>query len=432
MINNINSVKAQNLCAQCGICSAICPKHCISMVQEQFDYLPRISGDCIDCGLCKKVCPVNSLGEYDEKKSVIQNILGGFKEVLAVKTRDRSILLNSTSGGFVTTFVQALLRKGKYDCAFLVCDYNYDRQLCTQLIDKTSVFINTAKSRYLPVSHENAMDFIAQNPTKKVILVAVGCALQGILNFIKLKSLSRDNYLLLGLFCDKSMNYGVFKYFEEHPIGQNRKIAKLFFRDKRSGGWPGHVRIEYDNGEVVQLPNTSRMEVKDYFRLERCLYCLDKLNKNADISVGDNYIDIRKDKEGMNSIIIRSSLGQKLFSEFEELFEFQRDDVRKLVASQYLLNKKDNLSFWNIKNNNFSAVSNLQISSYNEALRKMQIARHEPLYDGIQRDIIQQKLNSEKLIKKIKFCGITVFKKKVKKNKQTYFILGVPIYVKKR
>lgn len=47
-------------CCGCWACYNACPKHCITMVEdnEGFRY-PKVNLDeCIDCGVCEKVCPL--------------------------------------------------------------------------------------------------------------------------------------------------------------------------------------------------------------------------------------------------------------------------------------------------------------------------------------------------------------------------------------
>lgn len=46
-------------CCGCAACVQKCPKHCISLYEDEEGFLyPRIdTNNCIDCGLCEKVCP---------------------------------------------------------------------------------------------------------------------------------------------------------------------------------------------------------------------------------------------------------------------------------------------------------------------------------------------------------------------------------------
>ena len=44
-------------CCGCAACVQKCPKHCISLYEDEEGFLyPRIdTNNCIDCGLCEKV-----------------------------------------------------------------------------------------------------------------------------------------------------------------------------------------------------------------------------------------------------------------------------------------------------------------------------------------------------------------------------------------
>ena len=54
---------ASGSCTGCHACVNICPKHCISMKEDEFGFLyPFIDEKlCINCHLCEKTCPVNVL-----------------------------------------------------------------------------------------------------------------------------------------------------------------------------------------------------------------------------------------------------------------------------------------------------------------------------------------------------------------------------------
>ena len=47
-------------CCGCTACASVCPKQCITMVQDNEGFLyPLIDKDkCVDCHLCEKKCPV--------------------------------------------------------------------------------------------------------------------------------------------------------------------------------------------------------------------------------------------------------------------------------------------------------------------------------------------------------------------------------------
>ena len=109
------------------------------------------------------------------------------------------------------------MRSGEYDAAFMLDTYDYHRQLYTSPIFKDT-FINWdnssfQKSRYLPVSHEKAVCYIKEDEDKKAIFIGTSCAIRGLQNVISSLNRSVNNYLFIGLFCDRVFNYNIVNYY---------------------------------------------------------------------------------------------------------------------------------------------------------------------------------------------------------------------------
>ena len=84
-------VKDKYKCCGCSACFNICPKKCISMVEDSEGFLyPSINiENCIECGLCEKVCPLLKT-KLDEKPLIAS---------YAVQNNNKIELRLSTSGG---------------------------------------------------------------------------------------------------------------------------------------------------------------------------------------------------------------------------------------------------------------------------------------------------------------------------------------------
>ena len=339
----ISSVVENNLCVSCGICADVCPKKCIASNFEAGSYLPTIDeNSCVNCGRCYRVCPGKS-ANYT-KTSAKDIFFGTAIKCLAAQTKDKDILARATSGGAVTTLVKNLLRDKIYDAAFLVDTYNHDAETFSNLYTAESDFANTPKSRYLTINQSRAVAYMLENPDAKLILVGSSCFVQGILNVIAQFKLNRDNYFLAGLFCDKTMHYNVWTYFKNF-VGAD----KLFFRTKEQSGWPGNVGLEAQ-GKKIFLPRETRMQMKDFFCVERCRYCLDKLNQFADISFGDNYtktpLPAQIDKAaGTSCLIIRTERGAKIFDKYRDDFLTKELPAQEVYKSQNIEARKTNYIF---------------------------------------------------------------------------------------
>lgn len=345
---NISSVVKNKLCVSCGLCAGVCPKKCIASAFKSGSYLPTVDENtCVNCGHCHKVCPGKS-DDYVTGYTGENIFFGRARTCLAAQVKDKTLLSQSTSGGIVTALTKNLLRDGLFDAAFLVDTYNHGEETFTRLYEPESDFADVPKSRYVTVNHSRAVRHMLEKPDAKLILVGTSCFIRGILNVIARFKLNRDNYFLAGLFCDKTMTYNVWRYFRQFVAAD-----KLYFRTKEPDGWPGDVGLE-QQGRKFFLHRRLRMQVKDFFCVERCLYCLDKLNRFADISFGDNYSDAplpaqMNRREGTSTLIVRTERGARVFDRYRDEFFTRELSPEEIFKSQHLDARIKNFVFGEYK-----------------------------------------------------------------------------------
>ena len=318
-------------CVSCGICAAVCPAECIRFERIDGYYLPRVTEEaCVNCRRCDRVC-YGGVTEGDIPFKIPQR-------ALTARAKDEQILLGATSGGAVTALVGQLLKDGVYDNAYLVEGFGDKQQLFTREFLPGEDLSGTQKSRYVPVSQQYAVSGILANPDKRSIYVGSACAVYGLLEALKLSGMDRDRVLIIGLFCDRSQMYSLYDYFREHfrrKEPRRGNMTELYFRDKRAGGWPGNMRAVFEDGSSIDISAKERMIVKDFFRPRRCVTCTDKLNRLADISVGDNYTGKNSDKRGSNSVLIYTDRGAAAWERCEDQFETFESTVEEICRSQH-------------------------------------------------------------------------------------------------
>ena len=78
------------------------------------------------------------------------------------------------------------------------------------------------------------------------------------------------------------------------------------------------------------------MNLKKYFNLNRCLFCFDKLNRLADISFGDCYIESKSDLKGKSTVIIRTKKGKEIFDNYSHLLTLEKENFETIWKSQKL------------------------------------------------------------------------------------------------
>ena len=348
---NISFITDCKLCCGCGACSGVCPQGCISMKKKNGMYLPKIDrGKCVDCGICLRVCPGRT-HVYPEGEG-IEVIKGEILASYNAWSRDPSVRHVSASGGVISTIVKVLTEQEEYDTAFLLDTYDYHEQLKTKPYHKDSLKdmerTDFPKSRYFPVSHENAIRHIKEHQDEKIILIGSSCALRGIRNVVKHFSLKEENCLYLGLFCDRVFNYNILDYYQEH-ISPDHIITSFHFKNKESGGWPGNMKFFFEDGSFEYRDKSERTKLKDYFMPERCLYCIDKLNVSADISLGDNYTGQNSSELGSNSVLIRTEKGRDIWNKVSSFLDAEKVDVNEILKAQYTEGRFNNYFYGKLK-----------------------------------------------------------------------------------
>lgn len=370
--NTVLEIRNNNLCCSCGICKNVCPVGAIKYVREEGTFVPDLSDKCVSCGKCLSVCP--SVCHNYSGDNFFDAIVGEYFDAYNVWSKDEKIRHFSASSGFVTTMVKELLNKREYEYVFTLDTYDYSTQLKTNKYDINSYNLDDisaqkfTKSRYLPVSHENLVEYIIKNKESKVIIIGTPCALRGIDKVIKKFGLNRENYLFIGLFCEMVMNYNVYDYFSNSNFSDDKTLSSLHFKNKDSGGWPGNMKLFFSDGSFKYIDKDNRVNAKHFFELERCLYCIDKLNVVSDISVGDNYTSQNSTSLGSNSVIIRTKRGEKAFKNIIDKIGCQKVDIKEILSSQYLSAKEINYNYSLLKkktigNNQLEINSNFSLNS---------------------------------------------------------------------
>lgn len=353
---NVSRIVSAGLCCSCGLCESVCPIGGISFEMRSGSWVPSVN-QCCNCGRCLGVCPGGSV-HWDQGDTAYDQLKGPALNTYSAWSTNEAVFCGSTSGGVATQLIRCLLAAGAYDVAFLVGEAAPGRILYAEPFGSEDDLSVTQKSKYLQVSHARTLRWMADHPLKRVIIVAVPCAVRGIESAISLLGLKRENYLLIGLFCDKTMQYEVLNYLVS--LSGGRPVEAVDFRNKEISGWPGDVGIRLTDGTYLSLPKERRMEVKEYFCPERCLYCLDKLNVCADISLGDDYTDSPGNREGANSVIIRTEAGARAWAIAKDELVFVISSLEDVALSQRVDNRFTNYAYARMKE------TELGISEINE------------------------------------------------------------------
>lgn len=250
-------IKNKKDCCGCESCVLCCPKHCISMYEDNEGFLyPVVDKEtCIDCGLCEKVCPVIHQDTPREPLS----------SYIAINPNEE-IRLKSSSGGIFTLLAEAIIRYGGvvFGARF---DENWDViHAWTDTIEGLAPFRGSkyVQSR-IGDTYREAKEFLNQG--RKVLFSGTPCQVAGLKKYLRK---DYTNLLTVDFICHGVPSPGVWRRYlselcdslrAERGDGRNSVsssidelpvIAGISFRDK-SNGWKKYgFRLRYAASEAAQ------------------------------------------------------------------------------------------------------------------------------------------------------------------------------------
>lgn len=230
-------------CCGCNACVQSCPKHCISMREDNEGFLyPVVDRSlCVDCGLCEQVCP--ELHPEEPGKPL---------QILAARNRNEEQRLRSSSGGLFVLLAEQTIRQGGvvFGARF---DENWEVEHgYAETLEDIEPFM---RSKYLQSrigeNFKKAEQFLKQG--RKVLFVGTSCQIAGMRRYLRK---DYDNLLTVDFICHGVPSPGVWRrYLEElreksarsAAAGRNTvlnaslksmpAITGINFREKQLGGY---------------------------------------------------------------------------------------------------------------------------------------------------------------------------------------------------
>ena len=337
-MSNVSIINEQNMCCSCASCAEVCPKGAISYQYQFGIYAPRIDeSKCVNCGLCLKVCPAALEKElpvrlksdiFDDKE----------KTCYIAHCKDAVVRHRSKSGGIVTSLVTKLLNDGVYEHAFLLEYEGTNGKASLSVFKKGDDIKRAANSKYIPASVDKVIAAIRDNEINNSIVVGTPCHMRAIRAALQMYKRSEEGVLLVGLFCNQVFSYDVLRYYEHHY----GKFDVFHFCDKECGGWPGGSWY-VQGGKTGLIPRKVRMALRDFYTINKCRYCGNQMNNQADISLGDCYVNGKTSTLGNSSVVIRTEKGRFAFDHCKDELEIEKDTFFNVKDSQHILRKMANL-----------------------------------------------------------------------------------------
>lgn len=306
----INIIDKQQCCG-CSACASICPKQCLSMIEDSEGFLyPQIDKEiCIDCGLCEKVCHQLHSNEMREPLKVIAAI-----------NKSEEIRLKSSSGGIFYILAKKIINEGgvvfgaRFDENWqVVIDYAED-------LDGIEAFMG---SKYVQARIENAYKdtkrFLTEG--RKVLFSGTPCQVAGLYMYLRK---SYDNLLTVDFICHGTPSPKVWGMYLDDVVKESQQIGCIEFRNKKNGWKNFGFQLTYrkeDNIISLFLPFNKdpymNVFLKNIILRPSCYICKARSGKSkSDITLAD-FWGISKvnpsfdDDKGTSLVFLNSGNGMK-------------------------------------------------------------------------------------------------------------------------
>lgn len=335
-------------CSACTACMNICPKNAIEMKAniKGFNY-PYIDETlCINCGLCLEICDFQ---KNDEQENNIQKVFG-------LRHKNKSVLMQSTSGGAFTLLSDYILNNHGYVCGALFDDEFNLYHLVTNDPKKRD---EMRGSKYVQSSLGNCFSIIKRLliKEKSVLFIGTPCQCAGLKSFLGKYADSKSLFIIDFLCHGVPSNKILKEYINFLEKKYSQKIVKYTFREKRYG-WGHNEDFLFENGVISSLLFISSFKNLFYRNIglrESCYKCKYAcMHRYSDITIADFWgcekeLNI-KDLDGLSLVLINSNKGTDLFMKVKDDCIIYNSDIDKINQTALKHPSKCNLDinkFWN-------------------------------------------------------------------------------------
>ena len=316
-------------CCGCSACMSICPKKCITMIEDNEGFLyPVIDKEqCINCGLCQKVCPI--LKQKSKQQEAI--------EVYACVNKDEKILKKSSSGGVFTSLAKVVIEQGG-----IVFGAMFDSDL--NVIHGFVKDINDIKklqgSKYVQSDMRNCFEEVKHflKEGKTVLFSGTPCQVSGLKQFLQN---DYENLITCDFICTGVPSPKIYRAFRDYYQEKYKlKLQNVQFRHKKNGWINFGMLYEFKKKKKYMCRYNSSYINAFYSHLTLRPACYDckfkELKSNSDIKLGDHWLIKQVHPEfynfnGVSFVLIETEKGSKLFNEVRSQFKVQLSSYQEVL-----------------------------------------------------------------------------------------------------
>lgn len=321
-LESLKRIMNSDLCTRCGSCVGLSEGKIIFKDREG-SYIPQVISEISEehAGRLLYACPGQSFdfprfrNLFFSESNDFHLYTGPVNSVSIGYCTDEDIRLRSASGGILSAILIWLLEKGRIDGA-VVTGMSNEQPWLTKPFIATSreEILSAAQSKYIITSVNEILPEI-EGFKGKLAYVGLPPQVQSIRKLQAIDDPSvRNIKYVFGPFYGNTLHFSSVKSFlRSYNITDYQNIRKLFFRH---GEWPGNMRVEMNDGRVVELPKFHANYLIPFHILTNSLLCTDLSNEFTDISGGDAWAPVYEERgKGFSMVIARSKAGSEILEE---------------------------------------------------------------------------------------------------------------------
>lgn len=322
-------IKDKKDCMGCYACTSICPKNCISMMddEEGFWYPVVDYNKCIKCNKCVNVCPIINKTKMENEPVAYACI-----------NKDESIRIESSSGGVFTLIAEQVIAEGGI---VIGAEFNIDFDVEHNSVERVENLERLRGSKYVQ-SRIGSMyvqvgDFLNQG--KKVLFTGTPCQIGGLKSYL---GQPYENLYCVDIVCHGVPSPAIWKkYVDFREKEASSPTQRIAFRQKYEGWKRYSVSFLFKNNtEYRKILNEDlymKAFLKDLCLRPSCYNCEFKtLNRQSDITLADfwgiqNMLPEMDDDKGTSLIFVNSKTGQDVFNSISGDMKFKKVNINEAV-----------------------------------------------------------------------------------------------------
>lgn len=316
---------SSELCNRCGSCAGLSGGK-VKFFDREGKYLPKILSELSDdeVKLIHHACTGRAFDfpGYNKKiytdASHYHNYLGSYEELYIGHATQEDVRRNAASGGILSAILIYLLEENRVD-GVITTRMSKEKPWLTEtfIATKKEEILEAAQSKYI-ISSVNEILGESQAFEGRLAYVGLPSQVQSVRKLRDTAHPSVKNiHYVFGPFYGNTLYFSSVKSFlRSRGEKDYRQIRKLWFR---YGEWPGNMRVEMQNGKVIELRKFHANYLIPFHILRNSLYCTDFTNEFTDISGGDAWAPVYEERgRGFSMIIARSKQGHGILKEMAE------------------------------------------------------------------------------------------------------------------